>query len=133
MCWRDFSAGRGHLWRVRFLLATLIALALTVLPFSGLPLSGMQVAAAAPVQATHTMPMGDCHGMPVKAETKQTHHQTDGRACAEHCMMQASAPQASDPVAHPAITNTIVANHAPLIDAHAPRAGDPPDTPPPRA
>lgn len=112
---------------MRYLLATLIALALTVLP-----LSGMQTAAAAPVQAAHAMPMGDCHGMPVPA---QAHHgkKDNGRACAEHCMMQASAPQAASPVAHPAIANAIIATHAPLIEGRAPRAADPPDTPPPRA
>ena len=126
MRWRDFSAGRGHLWRVRFLLATLIALALTVLP-----LSGMQVAAAAPVAAA--VMMGDCHSMPAQPEAKQSHHEQSGRACAEHCMMQASTPQAADPVAHPGIANAIVATHAPLIEGHAPRAADPPDTPPPRA
>jgi hypothetical protein len=113
---------------VRFLLATLIALALTALP-----LSGMQ-AAAAPAPAVHEMAhemaTGDCHQAP-----DPLHHdgKENGRACAAHCMTQANAPLASAPVAHPAIANAIAAEHAQLIDGRAPRAADPPDTPPPRA
>ena len=100
---------------MRFLLALLLAFALSALPVSGVATAG----ASMPV-ACHDMPAG--HDMPGG----------HGKACAEHCMMQAATPQTVGKLAAPAIRNAIGARRAALIDARAPRAADPPETPPPR-
>ena len=119
---RDFSAAFWHLWTVRFLIATLLAVALAFLPASGGAMAG---SVSGPVGA------GACHQM--GADMPAAPAQGDmGRACAEHCMMQVSPPLTPGAMSGPSIANAIGAAHVALTDSRAPRAADPPDTPPPR-
>jgi len=106
---------------VRFLIATLLALALTLLPVSGVAMASSMAQAPSCHEMGGDTPMPD---HPMKSDT--------GAACAEHCMMQVSAPQTLGGTSAPSIANVIAAEHALLIDNRAPRAADPPDTPPPR-
>jgi hypothetical protein len=103
------------------LIATLLALALAVLPVSGV--------AMARAQSSIATSSGSCHDMP--GDEPMTGDM--GRSCAEHCMMQVSPPLAFGAVGAPSIANAVGAAHALLIDSKAPRDADPPETPPPRA
>lgn len=120
--WRDKTAALRHIWTVRFLIATLLALALTLLPVSGVAMASSMAQAPSCHEMGGDTPMPD---HPMKSDT--------GAACAEHCMMQVSAPQTLGGTSAPSIANVIAAEHALLIDNRAPRAADPPDTPPPRS
>jgi hypothetical protein len=103
------------------LLHTLVALALLVLPGAG-----FSMALGASTAQAVAMP---CHGMGTGAPDPVER----GQACAMHCMMQVSPVSLFEPVDAPSVTNAIDADRMLLADAKAPRAGDPPDTPPPRA
>jgi len=119
--WRDKTVALRHVWTVRFLIATLLALALTLLPVSG-------VAMASSMAETRS-----CHDMGADAPMPDHPMKRDmGTSCAEHCMMQISAPRLPGATAAPSVANAIAAEHALLIDNRAPRAADPPETPPPR-
>lgn len=116
---------------MRFLIATLLALALGFLPVSG--------GAMATAMESGSTVAGPCHGMFAHQPTPDHSMKPDhpmksdmGSSCAEHCMMQVSPPLALAPMAQPSIANAIGAERAPLIDTRARRAADPPETPPPR-
>jgi hypothetical protein len=121
---RDKKRDLRHVWLVRFLIATLLAFALALLPISGVAMAKAVDAAA--MQTCHDM--ADHAPMP---DHPKNHDQ--GSACAEHCMTQVSTPRATAAAGAPSIANAIAFGHALLIDNRAPRAADPPDTPPPRA
>ena len=105
---------------MRLLFATLLAFALVLLPAAG-------VASASMSAGTQTG--GLCHDMPVEHEMPAD----PGRSCAEHCMMQVSPLPALGACGQPSISNAIAAERALGIDLKTPRAGEPPDTPPPRS
>ena len=107
--------------RVRFLFATLLALALSLLPIGG----GANAMGAAP-GLSGAMPCHAAAGDPAAPDDK-------ARSCADHCMAQANTPALSAALGQPSIRNAILATPAILLDLRTPRAGDPPETPPPRA
>ncbi|MBL8557838.1 MAG: hypothetical protein JNM47_03910 [Hyphomonadaceae bacterium] len=110
---------------MRLLTATLIALALALLPVSGVAMAKtMQGGAEA----------ASCHDTAGHAPSAdQPDDNDEGRACAEHCMTLVNATQAIGAVHQPAIANVIAADRTLHVIVRAPRAADPPDTPPPRA
>jgi hypothetical protein len=106
---------------VRILLHFLVALALLALP---------NAAFSAPLGASEARAVEmPCHGIATDAPDPAE----PGQACAKHCMTQVSPGRSIEPVNAPSVANAIDADRVLLVDAKAPRAADPPDTPPPRA
>ena len=117
----DLPKETHYLENVRFLLHFLVALSLLALPSAAFSMPR----GASQAQAVE-MP---CHGM-----AKHTPNPSEpGQACAKHCMTQVSPVRLSEPVNAPSVANAIDADRMLIVDAKAPRAADPPDTPPPRA
>lgn len=112
---------------MRLLIATFLALALTLLPVSGVTMADAMAGGA------HAGAMTSCHDSGADQPASRHDRRDDmGRACAEHCMTQVSTPFLPNAAGAPSIANAVTAEHAALIDARAPRAADPPETPPPR-